>query len=37
MEENSMKPKKSTVISLLAGAVFGAILGVMAYYGQWLG
>jgi len=37
LEENSMRPKKSTVIGLLVGGAFGAILGVMAYYGQWLG
>ncbi|ADU29486.1 hypothetical protein Bcell_1221 [Evansella cellulosilytica DSM 2522] len=37
MEERFNKPKKATVISVLIGGIIGAVLGVIAYYGQWLG
>jgi hypothetical protein len=37
LEENYQKPKKSTVISVLVGAMIGAILGIVAYNGNWLG
>lgn len=37
LEKNRMRYKKSTMIGLLIGGAFGAVLGVIAYYGQWLG
>lgn len=36
MEGNNFKLKKSTVIQVVAGCAVGAILGVMAFYGDWL-
>jgi len=37
LEEYLKTPKITTVICVLIGTVIGAVLGVMAYYGQWLG
>lgn len=37
MEENQIVIKKSNIVYVLAGACIGAVLGIMAYYGNWLG